>query len=304
MLVKKVTVERKQWGDELWGVAINPWNHQLVLSSPSLKRLLLYDYAISGPRFTLQLESYLGGDDKIQKSPSFASPKGLCFQPYTRHLLVCDETKHHLQVLSNPAASMCSVALFGVKTDSTNKYVPVAVSCDASGSVWTVDSHVWAIDSLVWAVDSQPAQSCLIHMDPSGRFLKSLNMRTPMDVQQLNRHHAPSSCTSALVVVGEGENRAFSLWSADGRYEQVDRVQVSQEGAVRSVCVDMTGFIYVACNDGRIRVYDPRNVCLMLQEIGEGCDFNFFSGVRAMCVDEDNTLVVVDGGTRRLLFFK
>ena len=78
-------------------------------------------------------------------------------------------------------------------------------------------------------------------------------------------------------------------------------------GKPRGVCVDLNGFVNVSCYPPHVVfIYDPRKSYQLLQTLGDGFygsapgQFYYPAG---MCVDDLNTLMVVDYGNHRVQFF-
>ena len=76
---------------------------------------------------------------------------------------------------------------------------------------------------------------------------------------------------------------------------------------VHGVCVNLKGFVYVSGGGSHVvKIYDPRRngADALLQTLGGAGDapgqFNYPAG---MCVDDTNTLMVVDYGNHRVQFF-
>ena len=97
-------------------------------------------------------------------------------------------------------------------------------------------------------------------------------------------------------------NKRLSIWSADGHQHITD---IQMKGHPRGVCVDLNGFVNVSCYPLAVCIYDPRKSYQLLQTLGEDEEsapgqFNYPAG---MCVDDLNTLMVVDCGNHRVQFF-
>ena len=99
-------------------------------------------------------------------------------------------------------------------------------------------------------------------------------------------------------------NTRLSIWSGDG-HQHITNIQMN--GYPRGVCVDLNGFVNVSCFSSHVvYVYDPRKSYQLLQTLGVGKrgsapgQFNYPTG---MCVDDLNTLMVVDHGNHRVQFF-
>ena len=99
-------------------------------------------------------------------------------------------------------------------------------------------------------------------------------------------------------------NSRLSIWSGDGQ-QHITNIQM--KGYSRGVCVDLNGFVNVSCSSPHVVcIYDPRESYQLLQPLGDGQkgsapgQFNHLTG---MCVDDLNTLMVVDRMNDRVQFF-
>ena len=70
------------------------------------------------------------------------------------------------------------------------------------------------------------------------------------------------------------------------------------------VCVDLNGFVNVSCYS-HVCIYDPRKSYQLLQTLGDryGSAPGQFNCPTGMCVDDLNTLMVVDHYNHRVQFF-
>ena len=77
----------------------------------------------------------------------------------------------------------------------------------------------------------------------------------------------------------------------------------------RGVCVDLAGYVYVSCGayggGNVVEVRDPRMNFSLLQTLGgeQGAGPGQFDCPTGLCVDDTNTLMVVDYGNHRVQFF-
>lgn len=148
-------------------------------------------------------------------------------------------------------------------------------------------------------------------LDPSGRFLRQFGcygqepqqFDQPCDVAFLHPRFAPSSSASSLLLVTDYDNQRLSLWNGDGsQHLQI----IPFDSSARGVCVDLNGFICTSLNSHKIEIRDPRKDFAILQALGSGSgssapgEFNFPTG---MCVDDTNTLFVVDAYNQRIQCF-
>jgi DNA-binding beta-propeller fold protein YncE len=102
----------------------------------------------------------------------FDEPSGLCLQPHTRHILVCDANNHRVQVLSNPHYSSSSSSLpiplcaIGRTNDEGSDekgrfYFPQGVCCAAHGSITVVDTGNHRVQLVDASLSTQP-KTCTI----------------------------------------------------------------------------------------------------------------------------------------------
>lgn len=125
-----------------------------------------------------------------------------------------------------------------------------------------------------------------------------------IDVCELNRQFCPSSSASSLLLVADFCNNRVAMWSADGR-QAISQIDVG--GFVYAFCVDLNGFVYVSVGDDVVKIYDPRRngTAALLQTLGGGIGDapGHFYEPAGMCVDDTNTLMVVEYYNHRVQFF-
>ena len=265
-------------------------------------------YVQSFDRATLKLHSMVG--TKGDQLGQFTTPRGLSFQPFTHHLLVCDNTNNNVQVFSSsPIDEYKPLYVFGGNRNgliaSAHPYEtaaffhPFGVSCAPDGSVVVADTMRDRIQML----------------DTSGRFVRTFGQRgtgpqqfnNPHESSHLNRRFAPSSAASSLLLVADTENKRMAIWSADGR-QAISHVYLGS--AVDDVCVDLNGLVYASATQwtSEVKIYDLRRSGAesLLQTLGNtsGSDSNQFHWPRGMCVDDTNTLIVADHFNHRIQFFE
>ena len=116
---------------------------------------------------------------------------------------------------------------------------------------------------------------------------------------------APSSSASSLLLVTDYQNNRLSILSGDG-HQHITNIKMNDRP--RGVCVDLNGFVNVSIDSSPsvVCIYDPRKSYQLLQTLGEdqrgslSGQFNYPTG---MCVDDLNTLMVVDYSNHRVQFF-
>ena len=147
--------------------------------------------------------------------------------------------------------------------------------------------------------------------DASGRFLNTFGsqgnnedqFQNPIDICHLHHHFALSSSASSLLLVTDYGNNRLSIWSADGN-QHITNIQMNSHP--RGVCVDLNGFVNVSCESPSVVcIFDPRKSYQLLQTLGDGPGLapGQFIGPTGICVDDINTLMVVDHYNHRVQFF-
>ncbi len=77
-----------------------------------------------------------------------------------------------------------------------------------------------------------------------------------------------------------------------------------------AICVDLAGYVYVPCGGEHgahvVEVREPRKNFSLLQTLGSGSPGHGagqFKSPTGLCVDQTNTLMVVDNANHRVQFF-
>ena len=230
----------------------------------------------------------------------FKYPAGLCIQPSTNHLLICDEINHRVQVWSadddDKVQPIYSIGRIGQSSDAKGEFNrPSGICCSPDGSFSVAE---WSNNRVQ-------------RFDASGRFLTTFGcqgknedqFQIPIDVCHLHHHFAPSSSASSLLLVIDCDNNCLSIWSADS-HQHITNIQM--KGDPRGVCVDLNGFVNVSCDSPSfVCIYDPRKSYQLLQTLGDqaGSAPGQFNYPTDICVDDLNTLMVVDCYNHRVQFF-
>jgi sugar lactone lactonase YvrE len=103
--------------------------------------------------------------------------------------------------------------------------------------------------------------------------------------------------------VADSNNSRVTAWSADG-LQAISQIDCGYY--VNGVCVDLNGLLYASVGD-TVKIYDPRrNGAPLLQTLGgkKGDAPGQFNYPAGMCVDDTNTLMVVDRWNIRVQFFR
>ena len=276
-----------------WGVTFDSKNQRIIVSDQDNHRLQFFN--------RYDLAHCLAVGSQGTNLGQFNSPKGLCIQPFTNHLLICDEINHRVQVWSadddDKVQPIYSIGRAGESGDAKGGfYGPIGVCCSPDGSFAVADC------------DNHRVQ----RFDASGRFLNTFGSRgenedqfqNPYDVCHLHHHFAPSSSASSLLLVTDMNCSRLSIWSGED-HQHITNIQM--KGNPYGVCVDLNGFVNVSCDLPHVVcIYDPRKSYQLLQTLGDGQrgsapgQFYFPAG---MCVDDLNTLMVVDCWNHRVQFF-
>ena len=272
-----------------WGITFDSKNQQIIISDDGNHRLQFFNRH--------DLTHLLSVGSYGTKLGQINYNRGLCIQSFTNHLLVCDADNHRMQVWSVEDKVQPIYSFGGIGRSSDAKgafYHPKGVCCSPDGSFSVVEE---------W---NHRVQRC----DASGRFLTTFGSQgsnedrfhVPHDIFHLHHHFAPSSSASSLLLVTDYNNNRLSIWSGDG-HQHVTNIKMNR--LPRGVCVDLNGFVNVSCDfQHGVCIYDPRKSYQLLQTLGDkygsAAQFNCPTGV---CVDDLNTLMVVDWGNHRVQFF-
>ena len=280
-----------------WGITFDSKNQQVIVSDEFNHRLQFFT--------RYDVTHLLTVGSKGINLGQLSYPRGLCIQSFTNHLLVCDFDNHRVQAWSanddeDKAQPIYAIGRTGQSSNAKGQFNdPYGVCCSSDGSFSVAEYENHRVQ----------------RFDASGRFLNTFGTQGknedqfhyPFDVCHLHHHFAPSSFASSLLLVADYINKRLSIWSGDG-HQHITNIQMS--GCPRGVCVDLNGFVNVSCS-GFFRphfvcIYDPRKSFALLQTLGdhfggsEPGQFNFPTG---MCVDDLNTLMVVDRNNHRVQFF-
>ena len=275
-----------------WGIIFDSKNQRVIVADQYNHRLQFFT--------RYDLTHHLSVGSKGTNLGQFQYPHGLCIQPFTNHLLICDSYNHRMQVWSadeDKVQPIYSIGRTGHSSDAKGEFNhPFGVCCSPDGSFSVADFSNHRVQ----------------RFDASGRFLTTFGsegnnedqFQIPFDICHLHYHFAPSSSASSLLLVTDYSNKHLSIWSAEG-HQHITNIQMN--GHPRGVCVDLNGFVNVSCSSPHVVcIFDPRKSFQLLQTLGDGLQrpapgqFNYPAG---MCVDDLNTLMVVDQNNHRVQFF-
>ena len=292
-----------------WGIAFNPHTQHVLVSDGHNHRVKVFDRHTHDDDGHLKYVSTIGSEGSAPGQ--FDHPRGLAIQPITHRVLVCDAYNHRIQVMaededeeksghyhhrhvySTGDASKAESSLDG----GFNR--PFGVDCQSNGDIAVADSFNHRVQLF----------------DSAGRYLHKFGTKgdqddqfnSPYDVKYLAHRFSPSSSASSLLLVADRGNHRVSVWSGDGQ-QHISNFKV--EGSPTGLCVDMNGLIHVSCNyPYTVQIYDPRNNFQLLQTLGQSTrrggnkpgELNCPAG---MCVDDTNTLMVVECWNHRVQFFR
>ena len=275
-----------------WGITFDSKNQRIIVSDQSNNRLQFFNQH--------DLTHLLSVGSYGTKLGQFNYPQGLCIQPFTNHLLICDQSNHRVQVWStdnDKVQPIYSIGRIGQSSDAKGEFnCPFGVCCSPDDSFSVVEEYNHRVQ----------------RFDASGRFLITFGsegenddqFQNPHDICQLHHHFAPLSSASSLLLVTDcNSNKRLSIWSGDG-HQHITNIKM--KGSPCGVCVDLNGFVNVSCYWPHVVcIYDPRKSYQLLQTLGDSYgsapgQFYFPAG---MCVDDLNTLMVVDYSNHRVQFF-
>ena len=275
-----------------WGITFDSKNQRIIVSDEYNNRLQSFNRH--------DLTHLLSVGSKGTYLGQFNSPQGLCIQPSTNHLLACDTWNHRVQVLSaddDKVQPIYSIGRTGRSSYGKGEFNdPFGTCCSPDGSFSVAEYFNHRVQ----------------RFDASGRFLTTFGsqgnnedqFQCPIDICHLHHHFAPSSSASSLLLVTDNDNNRLSIWSGDG-HQHITNIQM--KGKPRGICVDLNGFVNVSCGlPSVVCIYDPRKSYQLLQTLGDGQQGSApgqFNGPTSMCVDDLNTLMVVEYWNHRVQFF-
>ena len=275
-----------------WGIAFDSKNQQIIVSDDANHRLQFFNQH--------DLTHLLSVGSKGTNLGQFNSPSGLCIQPFTNHLLICDDYNHRVQMCpaidEDKVQPIYSIGRTGQSSAAKGEFnYPRGMCCSPDGSFSVAE---WGNHRVQ-------------RFEASGRFLTTFGsrgenedqFRCPFGICHLHHHFAPSSSASSLLLVADHGNNRLSIWSGDG-HQHIANIQMKDEPF--GDCVDLNGFVNVSCvRPHVVCIYDPRKSYQLLQTLGDryGSGPGQFNNPTGMCVDDLDTLMVVDCWNHRVQFF-
>jgi tripartite motif-containing protein 71 len=208
-----------------WGITFDHQHQQVIVSDCFNHRLQFFSRRV--------VEADVGADGvhRLKHLKSFGSegkqlgqlncPSGLCLQPFTHHLLVCDFLNHRVQVFSldddgagagGDQVECRPLYAIGARDDGDGQASeakgalnqPRGICCDVDGSMAVADTHNQRVQ--LW--------------DASGRLISSVgsgkqgngpqDLNYPHDLCYLSPPFSPSSSSSlasSLLLVADNWNK-------------------------------------------------------------------------------------------------
>ena len=205
----------------------------------------------------------------------FYSPAGVCVQPGTNNVMICDSGSCRVRVFGENDQSLYDIGV----TDAAHTYTnPHGISCDADGSI---------------AVSLYEGRRVKTY-DARGRYLNTLDDHDLNygGVCYLNRRFAPSSSATLLLLAAS--ERVLVL-SNDGSQP----VATISSGKANAICVDLNGYVYVSVcpeytfsiDSEPIQIFEPRMSFKKMPKINLG---KSIGTVRGLCVDDQNVIAFAD----------
>ena len=229
-------------------------------------------------------------------------------QPITNRIIVCEAYHKAVHALTDDG----SHRIFTIRTPLFRD--PVGATCQANGHIIVGDTN----------------RNTFFIFDAAGRLIRTFNSADAktvlgggLDICVLDNRYlslsspTPNWMTSMLCVT---DLEKINIWSGDGS-QRIGGFGLS--GRPQGLCQDVAGFLYVSLFEEMVHVYDPRmfrfapadtftsehsSPQLQLQEsvlaplqIIQGTP-NFRNPL-GLCVDDENTLFVVDQENHRVQIF-
>ena len=296
-----------------WGITFDKKNQQIVISDDYNHCLQFFS------RNELKHQGCYGSLGNNKKN--FFLPAGLCIQPQTQNLLVCDDRNNRVQVI--PPENLNSKKIssddftYIIKNFNDNKTPmeqslnrPHGISCDVDGSMAVADT----------------GNSQVVLFDPSGRYLSLIpeekTTHASWIVNDVCFLSPPSSVSSILVVIDKFNQQLIvnGIFSNHCDFQSLSKIPICPHP--QCVCVDFNGYLYLSSGSPKkttdenlreishvVEIREPRMNYSLLQilhgktnDVKPDDEGHFFMPV-GLCVDDHNILMVVDQGNARIQFF-
>ncbi len=265
----------------------------IIVSDKYNNRVQLFDSN------TLQFHSMFGSNGNEYGQVN--DPYGMCIQPFTCNLLVCDPWNHRIQIFNNNNNNSSSPYSFSYQIGSTTEigseeigefYYPQGLCCDNQGHIIVSDSWNYRIQEF----------------NENGRFLHSFGSEgssfdqfdRPNSVCFDKEHHQ--------LLISDCYNKRVSIWSHDSSSKPQPISCIQLNNLCYSVCIDpLRNHQIVVGTNYNVFVYDNRTY-KVTQTLGtgskKGSELGEFNYVTGLCVNEDDgSLIVVDYYNHRIQIF-
>ena len=253
----------------------------------------------------------------------FSYPGGICLQPHTNHVLVCDCNHHRLQILNDQGQPLFAIGEQGHLPKQFQ--CPNGVCCSSNGDIFIADKYNHRIQCFdaggrfrsTFGRDTVDAFYDRWAEDSKDEFKRPQELRCPFDICCLTSHLCPSSAVGAssaqpLLLVADNDHQRISVWTSSSLSTTTTHlINFKVEGFPRGLCVDMNGYVNVCCGgpqEHSVRIYDPRHNFGLVQSLSSlhsriGASPGAFDHPTGICVDNYNTLIVADCENNRIQFF-
>ena len=216
------------------------------------------------------------------KNIKFECLNGLCIQPHTNNILVCNVDSSHVTVFNEQEQ-----LLFNVNPrEITHEYThPGNVECDADGSFAVIEYSGKKIKLFT----------------PDGKYVRTSkkNFGYLSSICYLNRQFSPSA-SAAAVLVGNFSQKQLCVMSND--ITQLVSI-VELKDYPTDICVDLNGYVCVVASDlhtcNKLCILEPRMNYAQLQIIKYSPFVNRETGI---CVNDCNEIALGNMSLRELRF--
>lgn len=269
-----------------FGICYDEINELIVASS--LHHIEIFNYQ------TLECDLKFG--DHGSAPGQFNYPTGLCVQPFTRNLLICNSFNNHVQAFTiEKDPYTCSFSYqIGSTTGNESEEMgqfnnPRGICCDEKGHIIVADTWNHRIQEF----------------NENGRHLHSFGCKgssfdqfnDPWGICFDKEHHQ--------LLITDYVNKRVSIWSHDSSSKPQPISRIEFNASCFSVCTDpLRNHQIVVGTRINILVYDNRNHKLLQtfsRYDSKFCDFDLVTG---LCVNEDDgSLIVVDCRSDRIQIF-
>ena len=283
------------------------------------QRLIVADWANEKVQFCRKIKS-----SADQSSPSFvgewsfgsegkrplqfSGPTGVCLQPGTNHLIVCEMFNQRIQVLALPEQDsqqdgpteqpqpqpqpqfLYCIQLSEI-LDQNSDSITTSICCNARGDMFVAD-----------------AGHHQVHMfDCQGRYCTSLEspdrLKNPSNVFVNLRQSQP---LWRSILVADTSKRRIVIWDGSSSVAPKFVTYFPIDSKPLAVCVDLNGLVVVGTEANKVQIYDPRMNFALLQTFGghpRSVKWGCFNDPTGLCVDDENLLYVSDNSNNRIQVF-